>query len=236
MNEHQALVFARCIAFIFRAPGFSHPSVPPQVRAGLAGVLALGFDHLTDARPPAVFALAFIEELAFGFALGAAASAIYDAAYSGGRAVDDYVGIRSAVPSVGNAAGAGFGRLWSLLFTAGFFVLGGYRLAISAFAETFSSVPVGTFAGTSELVNVTVTTLATVARTAVMVAAPAIAAAFVAQVALGFAARVVPKLASFSLSFPIIFACALIATLVALPVLVMRSTFPWLAFFRLGRS
>jgi flagellar biosynthesis protein FliR len=30
------LVFARCVGFVFRAPGFSHPGVPPPVRAGLA--------------------------------------------------------------------------------------------------------------------------------------------------------------------------------------------------------
>jgi flagellar biosynthesis protein FliR len=39
MTQTTLLVFARGAGMIFRAPGFSHPSVPPPVRAAL--VLAL---------------------------------------------------------------------------------------------------------------------------------------------------------------------------------------------------
>ena len=227
MNEQEALIFARCVACIARAPGFSHPDVPPMVRAGFALALALAIAHAMPTRAIPAFAMALVSELAVGFALGSAASAIYDAAYAGGRAVDDYVGIRGAVPTAGAASGSGFGRLWSLLFAVGFFVLGGVRLAIEGLWESFSMLPPGTLVAGESLATLGVATLATVARTGAVVAAPAIAAAFAAQLALGSAARVVPKLSSFSLTFPVVFACALIATLVVVPTLWLRAGSPW---------
>ena len=40
MTQTDLLVFARAAGLVARAPGFSHPSVPPMVRAGLALALA----------------------------------------------------------------------------------------------------------------------------------------------------------------------------------------------------
>ena len=50
------------------------------------------------------------------------AASLYDGAYAGGRAVDDYVGVKAIAPSVQLVAPSGFGRIWSLAFTGGFFL------------------------------------------------------------------------------------------------------------------
>lgn len=231
MNAAALLVFTRCAGFVFRAPGFSHPSVPAMVRAGLALVLAVAMTPAAQhvhAPAGAAFALALAGEFGIGAAIGVAASVLYDGAYAGGRALDDYVGIRGSVPSAQIFAGAGFGRIWSLVFTAGFFLLGGYRVLIPAFARSFETVPPGGAVSAHSLFAYAVTLPASIIEAALLVAGPAIALIFVAQLTLGALTRVIPRFASFTLSFPIVFACAVIVTVVAVPLLFAQSATPWL--------
>lgn len=230
-GDGNLLVFARCAGFVFRAPGFSHPNVPPPVRAGFALALSLALDsaYASTARVAAgglVFALA--SEVALGAAIGIAASMLYDGAFAGGRTLDDYVGIRASVPSANVAAGAGFGRLWSLAFTAAFFTLGGDRVALLAFADAFRTLPPGALASANDLQTFAIALPATLARAALFVAGPAIAIALVAQVSLAVVARVVPRFSTFTLAFPIVFGAVLLATIAALPIVLRAAATPWL--------
>jgi flagellar biosynthetic protein FliR len=231
VSDADLLVFARCAGFVFRAPGFSHPDVPAPVRAGFAYVLTLALAHAyaSSARIVAggvVFALA--GEVLIGAAIGIAASMLYDGAYAGGRALDDYVGIRASVPSADVAAGAGFGRLWSLAFATAFFTLGGYRIALRAFSETFVALPPGALVAPSGLQTFAVALPETLLRAACFVAAPAVAIAFVAQVSLAAIARLVPRFSTFTLAFPIVFACAILATVAGLVGTLHLAATPWM--------
>ncbi len=113
-----------------------------MVRAGFALVLAIAMlpaVQAVHAPDGLAFVAAIAGDFGIGAAIGIAASVLYDGAYAGGRALDDYVGIRGSVPNAQVFAGAGFGRIWSLVFTAGFFLLGGYRIVIAAFARSFEA-------------------------------------------------------------------------------------------------
>jgi len=226
-------VLARCAGFVFRAPGFSHPSVPAVVRAAVALLLAAvlagtGAPHAAAAYDGAAFALAVAGEFAVGAGFGMAASLVYDAAYAGGRVVDDYVGVKAIAPSLQLVAPSGFGRLWSLAFTGAFFLTGAYRPVLAGFAASFSRLPVGgvpqagwaTFAGgfASSFFAV-----------ALQVAAPSVGLAFVVQIALGALSRAVPRFGSFTLAFPLAFAAALVAAALAVPLYAQSLAGPMLA-------
>lgn len=230
MSAAALLIFARCTGFVFRAPGLSHPSVPAPVRAGLA--LAMTGALASRANPVSADGITFVAaavlELAVGAAIGIAASILYDGAYAGGRALDDYVGIRGSVPNAQIYAAAGFGRIWSLVFTAGFFLLGGYRIAILAFARTFDVFPPGSIPQAHDLYAFALTLPVTIVEAALLVAGPAIALVFVAQIALGSLARVTPRFSGFTLTFPVMFGAALLATVAGVPALFERSAVPWL--------
>ncbi len=230
MSSAALLVFARCTGFVFRAPGLSHPSVPAPVRAGLA--LAMTGALASRVRPSGVDGVALVAaaglELAIGAAIGIAASILYDGAYAGGRALDDYVGIRGSVPNAQIYAASGFGRIWSLVFTAGFFLLGGYRIAILAFAHSFDAFPPGSIPQAHDLYAFALTLPASIVEAAILVAGPAIALVFVAQIALGSLARVTPRFSGFTLTFPVMFGAALLATIAGVPALFGRSGIPWL--------
>jgi flagellar biosynthesis protein FliR len=231
VSDGEALVLARCVGFLFRAPGFSHPSVPAPLRAGLAYVFSLALAQPYAGRAhlsPGGLIGGIISEVLLGAAIGVAASLLYDGAYAGGRVIDDYVGIRVSMPSAGTVAPSGFGRLWSQAFTTGFFVLGGYRITLAAFAHGFETLPPGALVSQSDLQTFALTLPTTLLRAAFLVAAPAIAIAFAVQCALAAVSRVVSRLSTFSLSFAVVFACVLVATLVTIPVVVRVSGAPWL--------
>lgn len=231
MSATALLVFARCAGFVFKAPGFSHPNVPAPLRAGLAFVLALGLrpgvvsiGRLFGAE--LVFAAAV--EVALGAAIGTAAAVFYDGAYAAGRALDDYVGIRGSVPNAALFAASGFGRIWSLTFISGFFLLGGYGVVITVLADGFARLPPGALLHGASLARFAIALPSLILKAAVLIAGPAIVVVFVAQCALGSLSRVIPRFASFTLFFPVNFAGALIVTLITVPLLFYASGRPWL--------
>jgi flagellar biosynthesis protein FliR len=222
------LVFARCAGFAARAPGFSHPSVPHPVRAGIALMLTAALaPAVRDVR---IAGTALIAALACEFLLGAAigmgASLLYDGAYAGGRLLDDYVGVKAIAPSVQLVAPSGFGRTWSIVFTGGYFLFGAYRVTVLAFAQSFTRIAPGApldphawFAYGSSLVS-------TIALVALAIAAPAIALAFVVQVALAALSRTIPRFSGFALSFPLVFGAVVLVSAVAIPLLAARAAHP----------
>jgi flagellar biosynthesis protein FliR len=215
------LVFARCAGFVFRAPGFSHPSVPPPLRAGLAMALTYAIaPTLTHAplKGDLAVGLGIVTEFLIGSAIGMTASLVYDGAYAGGRVVDDYVGVKAIAPSLQLVAPSGFGRVWSLAFTGGFFLWGAYRPALLAFAESFRRFAPGSPLNPNGWLGFAGAFAETIVVVALDVGAPAVAMAFVVQIALGALSRVVPRFGSFTLAFPLAFAAALVATALTVPL------------------
>lgn len=230
MTQTTLLVFARGAGMVFRAPGFSHPSVPPPVRVALALALALAVAPQVRAVSfdGAGFVLAVAGETLLGAAIGTGASLLYDAAYYAGRTIDDYVGVRGSVPNANVTSAQAFGRLWSSVFLAGFFLLDGYVPVVRAFAGSFASVAPGGALAPGAWTAFAVALPVTIVRAALLIAAPALTVALTVQVALAAVARVVPRLASFSLAFPVVFAAAIVVTLAGIPLFAPLSAQPWL--------
>ena len=92
--------------------------------------------------------------------------------YAGGRAIDDYTGIRGSVPNAQVYAPSGFGRIWSSVFLAGFFLFGGYRFAIEAFARSFDRLPAGAVPSAHALAAYAVQLPVSIIEAALLVAGP----------------------------------------------------------------
>lgn len=235
ISQSTLLVLARTAGFLSKAPGFSHPSVPPPVRAGLAFALAglLSPAHEMHAQfDPVGLALAAALELAIGAAVGYGAAVLYEAAYAGGRVLDEYIGIRGSVPTAALAGSTGLGRLWSTAFVTAFFLLNGHLVALSAFAATFDRVPPGTLLSAGSLAPSIVALPAAICRAALLVAGPGLILAASIQLALGAVSRIVPRFGNFSLPFPIVFGAVVLLTLAAIPLVLPIAGDP----FRFGLS
>ena len=232
MTATALLVFARCAGFASRAPGFSHPSVPHAVRVGIALFLTIAIvPGVRTAHAAGVIpAIAFLVEFLLGSAIGMGASLLYDGAYAGGRMLDDYVGVKAMAPNVQLVAPSGFGRVWSIAFTGGYFLLGAYRVTLLAFARSFDRVTPGAPFDPHAWLAFACTLASTIVLVGVAVAAPAIALAFVVQVAVAALTRTIPRFAGFSLSFPLVFGAVLLVTAVSIPLLSARAGHPLLPF------
>ena len=233
MTQTEFLVLGRTAGFVARAPGFSHPSTPVVARIGVAFALAIGISpgvSAAHAFEPMPFLIAMAGEFLVGTIIGIGTTLLYDAAYTAGRMLDDYVGIRGSVPTANVTAAQGFGRLWSYLFLAGFFLLDGYAYVILTLADSFSHIHPGAFVTRADLLAFATAFPVTIVRASVTFAAPAIAVVAVVQLALGAVARVIPRFSSFTLAFPIVFAVTIIITLVTLPLAFPLSADPrpWL--------
>jgi flagellar biosynthetic protein FliR len=181
----------------------------------------------------AALVVALVTEFVLGSAIGMAASLVYDGAYAAGRVVDDYVGVRAIAPSLQLVAPSGFGRVWSLAITGSFFLTGAYRVVLLALAHSFTRIPVGAAIHTESLAQFVRACAGTFAAIAVEIAAPAVAVAFVVQIAVGAISRVVPRFGSFTLVFPLAFAAALTITAIAVPMVAAHQLMPAVA---LGES
>ena len=232
MTPLAALVFARCVGFVVRAPGFSHASGPVPVRAALAYALAVGLVPAlgrANSAPPAVpLVAALVFEFLLGAAIGFAASLLYEGAAAGGRMLDEYVGIQVANPAATLGTGQAFQQLWGLGFLAAFFVLDGYQVVILALADSLTRIPPGDAFATPHLDAFAVAVPGIVLRAGLLVAGPALALGLVANVALGSISRIIPRFSNFTLTFPVVFFAVLLATLVTLPVVLQQGGRPWL--------
>jgi flagellar biosynthetic protein FliR len=232
MTATGLLVFARCAGFASRAPGFSHPSVPHAVRAGIALLLTVAIAPGVRASHAdgLVLLVAFVLEFLLGSAIGMGASLLYDGAYAGGRMLDDYVGVKAIAPSVQLVAPSGFGRIWSIAFTGGYFLFGAYRVTVLAFSESFTDIAPGAAFDPHAWLAFAAALASTIVLVAVAVAAPAIALAFVVQIALAALSRTIPRFVGFSLSFPLVFGAVLLVTMVSIPLLAARAAHPILLY------
>jgi len=211
--------------------GFTHPAVPMIVRLGLALALAVGIAPGVQAARPCdlgLFTLAIAGEVMIGASIGIGASLLYDGAYYGGRLIDDYVGFRGSVPTAAVTSAQGFGRLWSSLFLAGFFLLDGDAVVIRAFAQSFEQTAAGALIGSADWYRFGLALPQTIAQAALLVAAPAIAVTAIVQLALAAISRVVPRFSSFTLSFPIVFAAAILVAVATLPLYAPLAAHPLL--------
>ena len=203
------------------------------VRVALA--LALALCVAPGIRGPreldlGLFTLAIAGDVALGAAMGLGASLLYDGAYFAGRLVDDYVGVRGSVPNAAVTSAQGFGRLWSSVFLVGFFLLDGYVVVVRAFSESFNQVGAGALIAREAWMHFALALPGTIAHAALVFAAPAIAVAAAVQLGLAAISRVVPRFASFTLAFPIVFAAALLVTLATVPLYAPLAAHPWLIF------
>ena len=231
MSAVSLLVFARCAGFFFRAPGFSHPSVPRSLRAGLAFLLASAIAPGVGIvrTGGAALLLGLIVEFALGTAIGLAAAVLYDGAYAGGRMLDDYVGVRAIAPNADLVAPSGFGRIWSLAFTGGYFLVGAYGPALLSFRSSFDRIAPGAPFDAHAWGTFVVSLATTIVTVAISVAGPGIALAFVAQIGLAALSRTIPRFSTFTLSFPIVFGVVLTATALSIPIAVSRAGHPLLS-------
>jgi flagellar biosynthetic protein FliR len=204
--------FVRCAAFLTAFPLTGDKMVPARVRVALAALLALAL--APSRRPEDLFATLPAEAI-LGFAAGFAARVVFGGVEAGGQLIGLTFGLGFAGtfdPSVSEEE-LPTRRLVRCLMGLAFFTGDGLPLTITALVRPPATAP--TFAAAFRTV---IDESARVMVVGVRLAAPAIIAALIANVAAGVAARAAPTLNFFAVSLSLILVVGAVVLLAAAPL------------------
>jgi flagellar biosynthetic protein FliR len=214
--DNWMLVFVRATAFFSILPIFTMLNAPVQLRVAMAALLAM---LVAPTLPP--FSLAnfsiidliglFIKEVLSGLLIGFVTRMIFYATDFAGTLISNEIGLNLA--SVFDPANArptqAPGMVMFLLTAVLMMSLDMHHWLLTGFQYTYTLLPVGSAHLREELFGNIVNQTSGVFLVGFQIAAPLIAASFLALMLLGFLGRLVPQMNVFAESFTVRIACGL---------------------------
>ncbi len=205
------LILARVSPLMITAPIWGSALVPGQVRAFLAllvaalllpvvrGPLPAG---LVDSAP--ALALAVGAELLTGYLVAYAGLALFAAAQFAGQLVDIQVGfgVANVIDPLTRPQVTLIGQLQYLAALWIFALLDGHHLLLRGLAGTFAAAPLGSPFAVSALPMLVARSGRVLFALAAQIAAPALTALFLTNLALGLVSRMLPQMNVFMVGLP----------------------------------
>jgi flagellar biosynthetic protein FliR len=218
------LAFLRAAAWVFVCPPFGTRSVPTMVKVGLAGALALvvGPNLAQQAVPLEVAPLltAAVLQIAAGLALGFLGVLLFATFSFAGGLIDLVSGysVAQLFDPGNNAPVSIFGQFYGVLATTLLFAIDGHLLLVRGFLTSFTAAPL-THLSTDALAKLLTGDITLFFVSALEIAAPLLAALFLAEAALGLLSRAAPQMNIFQLGLPVKILVTLTLAGLALPLL-----------------
>jgi type III secretion protein T len=219
---------ARVVPIFLIAPFFGQKLVPQTVRVGIAiAMVAVVWPAVAQGTPDpsrlgaATLVALFLKEIVLGTLVGFLAAIPFWAAEAAGRLVDGARGASNqeiVVPQLGSQSSP-LGSLGLQLAVVAFFAMDGHLLFLRALGESYRAVPVLGFprvilgGGASDLA---VDATSRLILAALGLAAPALAALLLADVALGLVNRVSPHIQVYFLGMPLKSALGVVVFMIAI--------------------
>ena len=200
------LALARTAGFAASSPILSR-TFPPIGRVAFALAVSLAIAQPVESMPGALALLGFtLANVALGTLLGFATGLILYLFEVAGSFIDATSGLSTAAildPTTRATAGP-FDRMLRMTAMAVFLVVGGDRMAIRALASSTEVVPfLSGFSVHGSIGREIVASVGQLMVAALELAAPAVAALFVAELVMAVAARLAPQMNVFLLSMPV---------------------------------
>ena len=217
-----ALVRASC--WLVLVPPFGTRTIPAPVKIGLAGALSLPVAEtvaktVPSLDQPAALIGAVAMQVAIGLSLGFVVYLMFSAVQAAGELIDLFGGftVAPAYDPLSNAQSSTFGRFYNLLATTLLFAINGHVLLVRGFMTSFDSISASPTL--HDLSSGLIGDLGTFFLAAVEIAAPLLAALFLAEVALGLLSKAAPQMNIFMVGFPVKILLTLMLAGLALPLL-----------------
>jgi flagellar biosynthetic protein FliR len=218
------LALTRAIAWVMITPPFGTRMISSRIKLGVAAAISLAVGNKLGGQAVDLDAGALLvaaaTQVAIGVTLGFIGVLVFAAVQASGALLDLFGGFAMAqvLDPQSNVHTSLFGRFYNLLATTLLFAIGGHLLLVRGFIRSFDAVPAsGMQAGTIGHVLTNDVGLLLVA--ALEIAAPLLAALFLADVALGLLSRAAPEMHVFVLGVPLKILLTLTLTGLALPLL-----------------
>jgi flagellar biosynthetic protein FliR len=218
------LVLARLTPLFIIAPLFSSKQLPAKARALVAVAVTVGLTPIAVhgqviPSSPLEVAWSIGVQLVIGFAFALAVTAVFTAITTAGAFTDSIAGFNfgSQVDPINGNPGGTITQLYSVVGLMMFIAIGGDAWLLRGIAKTFTIVPVTAMPQIGPLLDGSIHALGTIFIGAIEVAAPAILALIITDVAFGVVSRVVPQLNIFSVAFPLKIGVTLLIVGASLP-------------------
>lgn len=218
------MALTRAAAWIVVSPPFAGRMVPARVKIGFAAALALAVGpRLQDQAVPldtGSLVGAAATQVAIGVTMGFIGVVVFAAVQAAGAMLDLFGGFAMAqvLDPQSNVQTSLFGRFYNLLAVTLLFVIGGHLLLVRGFLRSFDAVPAAGLR-LEQVAEVLTNEIGVLLVAALEIAAPLLAALFLADVALGLLSRAAPEMHVIVLGIPIKILLTLGLTGLALPLL-----------------
>ena len=207
-----ALGSARTVPFVWLIPAFGGPSLPARVRLALGFALsALCFPLIAGRVPsggPVLWVLLALRECGVGLVMGFVAACMFRAVEAAGWLTDTLRGANLAeviAPDQGSRSSP-LGELLLLLSVVVFLEAGGAGILATALARSYEAVPLGPTASSPASLRaaafLVIVASAKLIEAAIGLAAPALVALLLADLALGALGRALPQIPLYFVGMP----------------------------------
>lgn len=215
----------RLLAFISTSPIFNHKHIPHRVKIGLAMILSIVIAP-TLAPMPAVSLgspeglLIMVQQIIIGTAIGLTMQLIFSAVEMAGEfsGLQMGLGFASFYDPQNSTYSPVIAQWLGIIALLGFLSINGHLMMISAVAESFHTLPVGTMMPTKSFFA-----LAhwggSIFANALQISLPLLAALLITNLALGILTRAAQQLNLFAIGFPITLAVGFFVLSFSLPYL-----------------
>ncbi len=220
------LVLARISPLFVLAPLFSSKLMPAKVRGITAVALAVGLTGVAThgqripGQPLEVAAL-MAKEVLVGLGFALAVGALFAAVQAAGAFTDAITGFSfgGLVDPINGNQGGVITQLYGLVGLMIFLAIGGDAWMLRGLSRTFDLVPLTRGPRIDSLVTGAEQGFGSIFTSAIEVAAPALLALVITDVAFGMVSRVVPQMNVFAVGFPVKIGVGLLIVGATLPFL-----------------
>ena len=218
-----ALFATRMSGLVMVAPAYSARTVPAMVKAGLIVLVtaALAPALLANGAMPVVAPAPLLAELLIGIGLGLGVAVLVGAAEVAGDVISLQTGLAGAasldpLTQQQSQVLSDFLRLLVITLWLG---VGGHLMMLEALAESVALLPPGVAVAGRDGAVTLIAMGSTLFALGLQIAAPVIAAVFVANLAMGVLARIAPQLQIFMLAYPLQIVIGVLVLALILPLL-----------------
>jgi flagellar biosynthesis protein FliR len=215
---------ARVGGVLLVAPVFSARVVPVMVRVGLLIALTVLLQPVALAQvtnAPAITPESMLGETLVGFAIGIGAALFVGAAEAAGDLITTQIGLSGStlLDPMSQTSVAVLGQFAQLFAITLLLTLDGHLIMLDALAASVHMLPVGAPIEVAAGAGTLVSQAATLFELGIRFAAPVVAAALIANVALAVLSRAAPQLNILAVAFPVQIGIGLFAFAASIPLI-----------------
>lgn len=221
--------FVRISALMLVAPIFGARGVKPQVRIGLALLLALMIAPLLP-EPPLVDVLSMaglvvaMQQVVIGIAMGFVIQMVFSTLVQAGQslALAAGLGFASVVDPTSGVQVPVVSQFFVIVGTLLFLAMNGHLVLLELLLLSFDSLPIGAGGLSSDDFWALLQFGTTMFNGAILIALPAVAALLMVNLSMGVIARTAPQLNIFAVGFPVMMLAGFVLLGILLPGLFAR--------------